>query len=64
MKILLESYGCTLNKGEAEELATRIQSLGHEVIGPSEETTPDMDDALQKFKDAAETELRNRNKRR
>ena len=46
MKILLESYGCTLNKGEAEELATRIQSLGHEVIGPSEEATPDMDMAI------------------
>ncbi len=34
MRILLESYGCTLNKGEAEELATMIQSLGHEIIGP------------------------------
>ncbi len=32
MRANLESYGCTLNKGEAEELAAMLDKGGHEVI--------------------------------
>ena len=48
MRILLESYGCTLNKGEAEELAITIKSLGHEIIRPGMQSVTDMGiDAVQ-----------------
>lgn len=34
MKYYVESYGCTMNFGEGEELAERMDALGH-VRAPS-----------------------------
>ena len=30
MKFFVESYGCTMNFGEGDELAERMMALGHE----------------------------------
>ena len=33
MKYFVESYGCTMNYGEGEQHARRMESLGHERAG-------------------------------
>ena len=37
MKVLLESYGCTMNRGEAEEFAQGLLSKGHSVVSDEKE---------------------------
>ena len=37
MKYFVESYGCTMNYGEGEQHARRMESLGHERAGSAEE---------------------------
>ncbi|MCK4757254.1 MAG: tRNA (N(6)-L-threonylcarbamoyladenosine(37)-C(2))-methylthiotransferase [Thermoplasmata archaeon] len=37
MRILLEAYGCTLNKGEANELAGLLHGQGHEFVNHDED---------------------------
>ena len=37
MKYFVESYGCTMNYGEGEQHARRMESLGHERAGTAEE---------------------------
>ncbi len=44
MRILLESYGCTLNKGEAEELATMLTKGGHEITHLADALSPGIAD--------------------
>jgi len=44
MKVLVEAYGCTMNRGEAEEFADAVQSAGHACAG-----TPEGADVLAVF---------------
>ncbi len=44
MRILLESYGCALNKGEAGELAICTSDMGHEIINPLSRPGKEMPD--------------------
>ena len=37
MKVLVESYGCTMNRGEAEEFAQGLLSKGHSVVSNEKE---------------------------
>jgi len=41
MKVFLESFGCTLNHGEARAMAEKLQQEGHDIIGD-----PDSADAV------------------